>query len=269
VSDHTNHAKLAKNAQNINNDNDNAQSNYVLLRVENLTKKYDKEVLRVEDLTIEKGKIYGIIGPSGAGKSTFLRIVNLLEPPTTGNISFNGHFVSINSGDAFTAQREMTLMFQKPTLFRTSVFENVAYGLKARKYDRDTIQVRVSELLQKIGLADFARRQATSLSGGEAQRVALARALAFKPKLLLLDEPTANLDPTNIEVIENLIQEMNRETEVTVIIVTHNIFQAKRIAHQVIFIHDGRIVEAGPTEKIFTEPEDPRTKAFVEGRMVY
>lgn len=254
----------ANNAQNTHN----AQSNHVLLRVENLSKKYDTEVLRVDGLSVEKGKVYGIIGPSGAGKSTFLRIVNLLEPPTTGAIAFNGCSVS-NSKDVFTAQREMTLMFQKPVLFRTSVFENVAYGLKAKKYDREKIQARVLDLLQKIGLADFARRQAISLSGGEAQRVALARALAFEPKLLLLDEPTANLDPTNIEVIENLILEMNRETGVTVIIVTHNIFQARRIAQEVIFIHEGHIVEAGPTEKIFTEPEDPRTRAFVEGRMIY
>ncbi len=244
-------------------------NNNVLLRVENLSKKYDKTVLHVDNLTIEKGKIYGIIGPSGAGKSTFLRVVNLLEPPTTGTVVFNGYSVSAKSGNSISAQREMTLVFQKPVLFHASVFENVAYGLKARNYDREQLHARVMELLQKVGLADFARRHAASLSGGEAQRVALARAVAFEPKLLLLDEPTANLDPTNIEVIEKLILEMNRETEVTVIIVTHNIFQARRIAHEVIFIHDGRIVEAGPTEKLFTEPKDPRTKAFVEGRMIY
>ncbi len=243
--------------------------NHVLLRVENLTKKYDQEVLRVDQLSIQRGKIYGIIGPSGAGKSTFLRMINLLEPPTTGSIAFNDSKVSANRGNAIEAQREMTLMFQKPVLFRTSVFENVAYGLKVRNFDKRRIQSRVSELLQKVGLADFSRRHAASLSGGEAQRVALARAVAFAPKLLLLDEPTANLDPSNIEVIENLLLEMNRDTEVTVIIVTHNIFQARRIAHEVIFMHEGRIVEAGPTERIFTEPEDPRTKAFVEGRMIY
>ncbi len=220
-------------------------------------------------MTINEGKIYGIIGPSGCGKSTLLRLLNLLIKPTTGTISFNGNTVPLNGSTALSFRREMTLVFQNPTLFKTSVRENIAYGLKARGIKGEEVQQKVSFLLEKIGLQEVADQQALSLSGGEAQRVALARAVAFEPKILLLDEPTANLDPTNVEVIENLVVELNKSLGITIIIVTHNIFQARRITDCTVFLYDGKIVEMGETEKIFTSPQDPRTKAFVEGRMVY
>lgn len=242
----------------------------IILEVKNLSKVYEKEVLHIDQLSIRKGRIYGIIGPSGAGKSTLLRLVNMLEPPTGGEVYFQGRSISINvNGRADVARRGMTLVFQKPLLFGTSVEENVAFGLKARRFAREEIRERVDILLGKVGLREFARRHAATLSGGEAQRVALARAVAFEPALLLLDEPTANLDPSNVELIERLIMDLNRETAMTIIMVTHNIFQARRIAQEVIFMHEGRIIEAGETEKVFTSPEDSRTRAFVEGRMVY
>lgn len=239
-----------------------------ILAVQNLSKVYDQEVLKLEKLSFQQGKIYGIIGPSGAGKSTFLRIANLLETPTTGNIYFKGNIISKNGGTALAARREMTMVFQKPLLFRASTADNVAYGLKARNYPKEKMQARVETLLEKVGLKGFAGRDATTLSGGEAQRVALARAVAFEPSLLLLDEATANLDPSNVELIEQLIMDLNRETGMTFIMVTHNIFQARRIAQEVIFLHEGRIVEMGETEQIFTAPQDPRTRDFVEGRMI-
>ncbi|UNC91960.1 phosphate ABC transporter ATP-binding protein [Candidatus Contubernalis alkalaceticus] len=220
-------------------------------------------------MTINEGKIYGIIGPSGCGKSTLLRLLNLLIKPTTGTISFNESSVPLNRSTALSFRRKMTLVFQNPTLFKTSVRENIAYGLKARGINGEEIHKKVSLLLEKIGLQEVADQQALSLSGGEAQRVALARAVAFDPKILLLDEPTANLDPTNVEVIENLVVELNKTLGITIIIVTHNIFQARRITDCTIFLYDGKIVEMDDTEKIFTSPQDPRTKAFVEGRMIY
>lgn len=241
----------------------------IILEVKNLSKVYEREVLHIEQLSFHRGRIYGIIGPSGAGKSTFLRLVNLLELPTSGEIYFKGEPVALNGLPDVRARREMTMVFQKPLLFRTSVEENIAYGLKARRFPREEIKARVESLLEKVGLKELARRQAGTLSGGEAQRVAIARAVAFEPALLLLDEPTANLDPLNVELIEQLILDLNRDTEMTIIIVTHNIFQARRIAGEVIFLHEGRIVEKGETEEIFTSPQDPRTKAFVEGRMIY
>lgn len=242
----------------------------VILEVKNLTKVYDrKEVLNIRQLSFCRGRIYGIIGPSGAGKSTFLRLVNLLERPTTGSIFFKGKNISVNGRAELPVRREMTMVFQKPLLFRTSVRENVAYGLKARGFAKEEIQERVETLLEKVGLKELSGRHAGTLSGGEAQRAALARAVAFEPSLLLLDEPTANLDPSNVELIERLILELNRDMEMTIIMVTHNIFQARRVAQEVIFLHEGRIVEMGETEKIFTSPEVRRTRDFVEGRMIY
>ena len=241
----------------------------IILEVKNLSKVYDREVLNIKKLSLRRGRVYGIIGPSGSGKSTFLRLVNLLEVPTKGKIYFKGEEILMNGRTDIPAQREMTMVFQKPLLFRTSVGENIAYGLKARRFTKEEIKARVENLLEKVGLRDFAGRHAGTLSGGEAQRVALARAVAFEPALLLMDEPTANLDPSNVELIERLIMDLNQNTEMTIVMVTHNIFQARRVAQDVIFLHEGRIVEMGPTEKMFTSPEDPRTRDFVDGRMIF
>lgn len=232
-------------------------------------KKYDKEVLRVDRLKLFEGCIYGIIGPSGAGKSTLLRIVNLLTPPSGGEISYQGQPVAVNGQERLALQRKMAMVFQQTLLFKDSVYNNIAFGLKARGYAKFDIESRVNTLLDQIGMASLRNRRADTLSGGEAQRVAIARAVAFEPELLLLDEATANLDPGNIEQIENMITRLSREKGITIVMVTHNVFQARRIADQVMFVHQGRIVEIGPTEKIFTRPEEESTRLFVEGRMIY
>lgn len=234
-----------------------------------IRKKYEHEVLRVGSLAIKKGEIYGIIGPSGAGKSTLLRIINLLTPPDSGSILFHGKPVSYNGAARLAIQRKMSLVFQKTLLFRDSVWNNVAYGLKARGLALPEIEKRVNALLEQVGMTDLAARRADTLSGGEAQRVAIARAVAFEPELLLLDEPTANLDPGNIEMIEDMVIKMNNLRSITVVMVTHNIFQAHRIAKEVIFIHQGDIIEMGETEKIFSAPAEEKTRAYIEGRMVY
>ncbi len=163
----------------------------------------------------------------------------------------------------------MALVFQKTLLFKDSVWNNVAYGLRARGYSRGEVNKLVDKLLEQVGLKDLAARRADTLSGGEAQRVAIARAVAFNPELLLLDEPTANLDPVNIELIEEMIRQLNREKSITVVMVTHNVFQARRIADQVIFIDQGEIVEMGPTEKIFTDPDNENTRLYVEGKAIF
>ena len=241
-----------------------------MVELTGINKKYDRdEVLKVDKLVLREGFVYGIIGPSGAGKSTLLRIINLLTPPSSGTYHFMGHPLPLNGQERLKLQRQMALVFQKTLLFKDSVWNNVAYGLRARGYSRSEIDQRVGTLLEQVGLKDMASRRADTLSGGEAQRVAIARAVAFEPQLLLLDEPTANLDPGNIELIEEMILKLNRTKSITVVMVTHNVFQARRIAHKVIFIHEGRIVESGSAEQIFTKPEDPRTRAFVEGRMIY
>jgi tungstate transport system ATP-binding protein len=232
-------------------------------------KLYDKEVLRVDKLILAKGCIYGVIGPSGAGKSTLLRIINLLILPDTGTILYKGSEPAKNNPERLARQRDMALVFQKTLLFKDTVWNNVAYGLKARRYKKAEIEYRVNTLLEQVGMKELSHRRAETLSGGEAQRVAIARAIAFEPELLLLDEPTANLDPGNIELIEEMITNLARLKDITVVMVTHNVFQARRIADQVIFINQGKIIEAGTAEKIFTAPERQETKMFVEGRMIY
>lgn len=241
----------------------------MLVELTGINKRYDQEVLKIDKLNLKKGLIYGIIGPSGAGKSTLMRIINLLTPPSRGTYYFHGRPLPENGRERLNLQRKMALVFQRTLLFRDNVWNNIAYGLRARGYSRSEINERVNKLLDQVGMKNLATRRADTLSGGEAQRVAIARAVVFDPELLLLDEPTANLDPGNIELIEEMIKKLNRAKSMTVVMVTHNVFQARRIADIVIFIDKGRIVEMGPTEKIFTDPENEKTRLYVEGKMIY
>jgi tungstate transport system ATP-binding protein len=234
-----------------------------------VNKAYDREVLHIRKLAVKKGCIYGVIGPSGAGKSTLLRIINLLTPADSGKIYYGGKPAPANGQEKLALQRRMAMVFQKTLLFKGSVWSNIAYGLKARKYSKAEIATRVNNLLNQLGMEELANQHADTLSGGEAQRVAIARAIAFEPELLLLDEPTANLDPANIELIEDMIINLARSRDITVVMVTHNIFQARRIADQVIFIDQGQIVEMGPAEKIFNDPDNEKTRLFVEGKIIY
>jgi len=239
------------------------------IEINGLSKRYDQEVLNIDHLLLERGLIYGLIGPSGAGKSTLLRIINLLTPADCGHIKFGDLRNAANISEMLALQRKMVMVFQKTLLFRDTVWNNIAYGLKARNIDKREIKRRVDELLKQIGLEELAERRADTLSGGEAQRVAIARAIACEPELLLLDEPTANLDPGNIELIEEMITKLARQNKITVLMVTHNVFQARRIADRVIFINQGRIVESGETEQIFENPQFDTTAAYISGRMVY
>lgn len=239
-----------------------------IYRIEGVVKTYgNKEVCFIEHLEICKGEIFCIMGPNGAGKSTLLRLLNFLEPPTSGTIYFKGHKFSNNSQPPLSLRRQITTVFQDSVLLTTSVEANVAYGLKLRHH-KDSWQ-KVKGALEKVGLSSLAKAKVSTLSGGEAQRVALARALVIEPEVLLLDEPTANLDPYNVNLIEDLIVSVNREHGTSIVLVTHNIFQARRIAHRVAFLLNGRAVEVGETEKIFSHPTDPRTAAFIRGEMVY
>ena len=144
--------------------------------------------------------------------------------------------------------------------------DNVAYGLRIR--GQNHVRSAVQSMLERVGLTDLAHVPAHSLSGGEAQRVALARALVINPDVLLLDEPTANLDPLNVKIIETIIRDVNQQRGTTIVLVTHNVFQARRLAHRVAFLLNGELVEVGPTEQVFEAPADPRTAAFVRGEMI-
>jgi tungstate transport system ATP-binding protein len=239
-----------------------------MYRLEDITKSYDKhQVLSIGALTVQRGEILAIVGPSGAGKSTLLRLLNFVEPPATGTLEFHGK--AYRPGDAVPLEerRRVTTVFQRPLLLKQSVQANVAYGLRLRG-QRDVRQ-DVSTALDRVRLQHLARQKATTLSGGEAQRVALARAMALRTDVLLLDEPTANLDPYNVSAIESIVAEINGDRGTTVILVTHNVFQARRLAHRVGLMLEGDLIEVSPVDAFFEAPADPRTAAFARGEMVY
>jgi tungstate transport system ATP-binding protein len=239
-----------------------------IFSISNLIKEYaGRKVLDIERLDLEEGRITGIIGPSGAGKSTLLYILNGLEKSTSGKIVFDGK--ELKSEPDIATRRHMSLVFQKPIVFNSSVYDNMAYSLKLRGLPKDEIRGKVIELASFIGLEDKLRQRAVTLSGGEAQRLSLARAIIHKPRVLLLDEPTANLDPANVAMIEKLILHAKIEYKTSIIIVTHNMFQAKRLSDNVIFLLGGSIVETGETHEVFSNPGDNRTLDFIEGRMIY
>jgi tungstate transport system ATP-binding protein len=194
-------------------------------------------------------------------------LLNFLEPPSTGRIRFLDIEFGASQPMPLKYRRRVTTVFQRPILLNRSVQANVGYGLSLRGL-RDP-DGEIEKALEQVGLQALSRQRARTLSGGEAQRVALARAIVLKPDVLLLDEPTANLDPYNVGLIEEIVTELNREQGTTLVLVTHNVFQAKRLAHRVALMLESQIIEVGDVETFFESPQDPRTAAFVRGEMVY
>ncbi|WP_143535146.1 ATP-binding cassette domain-containing protein [Roseivivax jejudonensis] len=198
-----------------------------------------------------------ILGPNGAGKSLLLRLLHGLEPPEAGAVTWNGA----------PASREVTarqaLVFQTPVLLRRSVGANLDFVLRARRRDRG---LRAA-LLDRVGLGDKADRPARLLSGGEKQRLALARALATGPDVLFLDEPTASLDPGSVLMIERIVRE-EAERGTRLVIVTHDVAQARRLADDVVFLHRGRVIEHAPTDTFFAAPAAEAARDFLAGRIV-
>ena len=236
-----------------------------LYQLANLQKIYlDRTVVTIDSLSIQRGEFLAIVGPSGAGKSTLLRLLNFLEAPTSGHLTFDGQ--PVPSAPPLSLVRRVTTVFQRPALLSRSVRENVAFGLRLRGLHPDGA---VTQALERVGLAGLDTVTATTLSGGEMQRVALARALVLNPDVLLLDEPTANLDPYNVSLIETLVREETSRRGTTIVFVTHNVFQARRLAHRVGLMLNGALIELAPTVDFFDSPRDPRTTAFVKGEMVY
>lgn len=232
-----------------------------------LTKSYDgREILHVGCLDIHQGEILALVGPSGAGKSTLLRLLNFLEPPTSGRIQFLGTDFSTSRPVPLQLRRRVTTVFQRPILLKRDVWANTCYGLRLRGQRNAT--ARIEAALDHVGLRPLARQQTRTLSGGEAQRVALARAIVLQPDVLLLDEPTANLDPYNVGLIEAIVRSLNRQRGTTIVLVTHNVFQAKRLAHRVALLLEGEIIEIAGVGPFFESPQDARTAAFVRGEMV-
>ena len=204
------------------------------------------EILRDITITIEQGETLAFIGPTGSGKTTCLRLIDLLEEPTDGEIIIDGVRVTgLPERERLKIRRKMAMVFQKPVMFRANVRENVSYGLKIR--GEKSIDERVEEAISAVGLEGYGSRDANTLSGGEMQRIALARALVLNPDVLLLDEPTANLDPKTAISIDMLISRF----EGTVIMATHNMQQCQRLADRVAVLQDGRITAYGRPDEIF------------------
>ncbi len=239
-----------------------------LYRLQGVTQRYgERVVLDLPQLEIAHGAIIAVVGPSGSGKSTLLRLLNFLERPTTGTITFRNHTTGDTGEVPLALRRQVTTVFQRPVLLNTTVMHNVAYGLQLRGV-RDGHHLAEAALAD-VGLTALASAHARTLSGGEMQRAALARAMVIQPQVLLLDEPTANLDPHNVALIERAILGMHQRQQTTAVLVTHNVFQARRLAQRVLFLLDGRVIESAPTDEFFASPRDPRTAAFIRGDMVY
>ena len=222
-------------------------------------------VVDIPGLEINTGEIFGIVGPSGAGKSTLLRLLNFLEVPTEGQVRYRGNLLA--SDVSLEIRREITTVFQRPMLLRRSVAANVRIGQRIRgPVPKDAT---VDRWLDRLGLGELAEAPVRTLSAGEAQRVALARALVVNPSVLLLDEPTGNLDPYNVGLIEEIVRANCAERGTTVVIVTHDPFQARRLADRTGLMIGGAIVEAAETNRFFSDPQQPKTAAFLRGDLVF
>jgi tungstate transport system ATP-binding protein len=223
-------------------------------------------ILDLPKFEVMRGEVLCLIGPPGAGKSTLLRLLAGLDSPTSGSL-FLGEERLDGEKSPVPLRRRVTLVFQRPMLLAGTVRANVEFGLRIRgEADHAT---RATQLLKRVGLMKLADRPAHAVSGGEAQLIALARALAFRPEVLLLDEPTNNLDPARVGLVEEIVMEDHRERGTTVVWATHNHFQARRVGDRVALLLDGRCVEVAEATSFFDTPNDPRSAAFVQGKMVY
>jgi molybdopterin-binding protein len=198
--------------------------------------------LNIPELALSEGKIYLLTGPNGSGKSTLLEILALLLPATYREFLYRGSPLPDSGRKLLEIRREMTLMEQNPYLFRTTVVENLAYGLTLRRFEKREIATRVDSILKLLGLEEFRDRRVDQLSGGEKQKVALARSLLIRPEVLLLDEPTANVDQASVEFIEDKIKEFHRERKGVVIWATHNREQAYRVGDEILSLLEGKLV---------------------------
>ena len=245
-----------------------APSDAPVYYLQDVVKSYNgRRVLDIAELEIRQGEVFALVGPSGAGKSTLLRLLNFLEAPSSGKLVFGGQEYPDGVEIPLALRRRVTTVFQRPMLLNRSVWDNVAFGLSLRGHRSQDAEIEAA--LEQVGLQSLARQRARTLSGGEAQRVALARAIVLRPEVLLMDEPTANLDPYNIGIIEDIAAHLNRQQGTTLVLVTHNIFQAKRLASRVGFMLEGQIIETASVHNFFQSPVDKRTAAFVQGDMVY
>jgi tungstate transport system ATP-binding protein len=236
----------------------------ISLQIQGVEKIY-RGVKTLDSITIDSqgGQIIALIGANGAGKTTLLKIIAGLEKLDQGIIQVNNQTLT-----DVELRQACTLVFQRTAMFSGSVYDNLAYGLRIRGQPEPQIKQKITKVLETVGLNSFEKRKAKKTSGGEQQRISLARALLLEPRILLLDEPTANLDPNSARIIEKNIS--NRKSNETIIILaTHNLGQAKRVADITIHLHEGHIIEKAATKDLFDNPHSEITRKFVRGELEF
>ncbi|MBK1851369.1 methionine ABC transporter ATP-binding protein [Marinobacter sp. 1-4A] len=222
--------------------------------------------LHPTDMTIETGEVFGIVGHSGAGKSTLVRLINLLEPPTGGDILIDGENITrYNAAELRAFRRKVGMIFQHFNLLSSkTVSDNIAFPMKlAGIYSKTEIRERVQELLARVSLTDHATKYPSQLSGGQKQRVGIARALACRPTILLCDEATSALDPQTTQSVLRLLAEINKELGLTIVLITHEMDVVRRVCDRVAVMDAGRVVEMGAVSDVFLHPKHPTTRDFV------
>ena len=236
------------------------QKSDCIIGVEHVSKFFgDKAVLNDVNLSVRKGEFVTILGPSGCGKTTLLRLIAGFQTASEGVITIAGKDITQTPPH----KRPVNTVFQKYALFpHLNVFENVAFGLRLKKMDEETIRRKVRDMLEVVGLKGFERRSIGQMSGGQQQRVAIARSLAMQPKAMLFDEPTSALDP---EMINEVLEVMVRLAQqgMTMIVITHEMNFARRVADRVVFMADGQIVETGTPDEFFDHPKTKRAQDFL------
>ena len=236
-----------------------------MIRVNNLHKSFEKnEVLKGINEYVKKGEVVVVIGPSGSGKSTFLRCLNLLEVPTSGEIIFEGKNITDKKVDINKIREKMGMVFQQFNLFpHKTVLDNLTIApIKVKGVSKFEAEKKAKELLQRVGLFNKSDAYPSSLSGGQKQRIAIARALAMDPDVMLFDEPTSALDPEMVGEVLNVMKELAKEG-MTMVVVTHEMGFAREVGDRILFMDKGNIIEEGTPEEIFSNPKNPRTIDFL------
>ena len=240
-----------------------------MIKIKGLKKSFgDLEVLKGIDLEVKQGEVVAIIGPSGTGKSTLLRCINYLETPNEGSISVNNVEVDAakhNMKQVYELRKQSAMIFQSFNLFNNKkIIDNIALAPEVvQKKSKKEVKEEAMEILKKVGLEEKANAYPATLSGGQQQRVAIGRAMALKPKVMLFDEPTSALDPYLVGEVLNVIKEIVKEHDTTMMIVTHEMGFAKEVADRIIYMDGGYIVEEGTPQQIFENPKNEKTRQFL------
>jgi len=242
----------------------------LVINIINLNKKFGElHVLKDINQTIEEGEVVVVIGPSGSGKSTFLRCLNLLEEPTSGEIILEGVSITDKHNDVNKQREKMGMVFQQFNLFpHKTVLENITLApMQVKGLTKEEADRKAMNLLKRIGLEEKANTYPNQLSGGQKQRIAIIRALAMEPDVMLFDEPTSALDPEMVGEVLEVMKELARDG-MTMVVVTHEMGFAKEVGSRVIFMDEGRIMEEGTPRELFANPQNPRTQDFLRKILV-